>query len=178
MARDHVGEVVDDYLSGLYGQGKTVDDVGGIGAVVGAVEAALPRANRLAARAGTVYTTGQLQKLLPGIHASELRDQSVYNRVNARRLIAAKTSDGRVVYPAFQFVVRPGRVQVRNDVIDLWQLLPVPSDGRIDAWTSISWLNGPRKDLDGQTPLAWLDSHGLDQRLRRAAGQMRRRAAV
>lgn len=177
LARTNVGEVVDTYLSRLYDQGKSIDDVGGVDAVVGAVEAALPRVNRLAERAGTVYTTAQLQQLLPGVHAPAIRDQAIYNRTQSRRLIAAKTSDGRIVYPAFQFVVRPGRLQVRNDVIELWKLLPA-SEQRIDAWTLIAWLNGPRKDLEGQTPLEWLDGHGLDERLQRAAGQVRRRAAA
>jgi hypothetical protein len=173
-----VEELLDQYLSRLERHGRTLDDVGGAEAVLGAVEAALPAANSLAERAGKVYTTRQLQALLPGVHAEPLKDQAVYNRVKSRTLIGAKTSDNRWVYPAFQFQARPGRLQPRQDVLDLWQLLPPPDERRLDAWTLISWLGGPRRDLEGQTPLDWLDQHGIDVRLQRAAGQVRRRAAA
>lgn len=174
----NIEALLDRYLLRLERRGVTLDDVGGIEAVLGAIEAALPAANSLAERAGKVYTTKQLQTLLPGVHAEPLKDQAIYNRVRSRTLIGAKTADHRWVLPAFQFQARPGRLQPRQDVIDLWQLLPPPDERRVDAWTLISWLSGPRHDLDGQTPLEWLDQHGIDVRLQRAAGQLRRRAAV
>jgi hypothetical protein len=177
LTRD-VEALLERYLLRLEQRGVTLEDVGGMEAILGAVEAALPAANSLAERAGKVYTTRQLQTLLPGVHAEPLKDQAVYNRVRSRTLIGAKTADHRWVFPAFQFQARPGRLQPRQDVIDLWQLLPPADDRRVDAWTLISWLGGPRQDLAGLTPLQWLDQHGIDERLQRAAGQVRRRASV
>lgn len=170
--------LLDRWVGRLERRGQTIDDVGGVEAVVHAMEAALPVVNELARRAGPVHTTNQLRRLLPGVHAHPLGDQAVYNRVKARTLIGAKTMEGQWVYPAFQFQPRPGRLQPRDDVLTLWRLLPAVDQDRFDAWSLIAWLTGARRDLDGQAPLAWLDTHGIDDRLQRAAGQVRRRAAA
>ncbi len=169
--------VAEDCAAELASSGKDVDDLGGPDAVADAVRAVLPRVNRFVDRAGPVYTTGQLQVLLPGLKARKIGDQAVRNRLDKRRLIGAKTSDKRWVFPAYQFQVRPGRLVVREDVLELWNELPVGSD-TFDDWTLLAWMSGPRTDLDGNSPLQWLDDHGLDQRLKRAAGRVRARAAA
>lgn len=166
-----------DYASVLADAGKDLDDLGGAEAVETAVRAVLPRPNRFADRVGPVYTTGQLQRLLPGIDSDGISDQAVRNRLAAHTLIGIKTRDGRWVFPAWQFRVRPGRLTVRTDVIDLWRRLPV-DDGTLDAWTLMAWMTGARKDLDGLSPLEWLAEHGDDDRLARAAGRVRARAAA
>lgn len=169
--------VADDCAAELAASGKDLDDLGGPVAVASAVRAVLPRANRFAERVGPVYTTGQLQVLLPGLNAREISDQAVRNRLEHGRLIGAKTRDNRWVFPTFQFHVRPGKLDVRDEVLELWSQLPA-GDGTLDDWTLLAWLLGARKDLDGHSPLEWLDEHGLDQRLARATGRVRARAVA
>lgn len=164
------------YAKTLVRHGHDLDDIGGIEQVADTIEQALPRPNRFARRVGPIYTSGQLRRLLPGLHTDPVTDQAVRNRREAGRLVAFKTADDRWAFPAFQFTVRPGRLEPRADVIELWQLLPL--DSPLPTVDQAAWLTGPRRDLDGQTPLQWLDTHGLDEQLRRAAGQLRRRAAA
>jgi hypothetical protein len=179
--RTELDEVFDriarDYAGALASAGADLDDLGGVEAVDTAVRAVLPRPNRLAARLGPVYTTGQLQRLLPGSDAAAITDQAVRNRLAAHTLIGAKSRDGRWVFPAWQFRVRSGRLTVRDDVICLWRRLPV-GEGTFDDWTLLAWMTGPRRDLDGLSPLEWLDRHGDDARLTRAAGRVHARGAA
>jgi hypothetical protein len=53
----------------------------------------------------------------------------------------------------------------------------LPTD-RFDGWTVAAWITGSRRDLDAASPLEWLDTHGLDDRLQQAASDFRRRAAA
>lgn len=145
--------------------------------VAEAVAAVLPRPNRFVARLGPVYATGQLQRLLPGTSAKPVTDEAVRDRRQHGRLIGIKTRDGRWAYPTFQFRVAPGKLVPRDDVLALWNLLP-HEDPDVDALTLAAWLTGSRADLEGGTPLEWLDTRGLDERLRRAAGRVRRRLAA
>ena len=113
---------------------------------------------------------------LPGAGKSPISEQAVRSRIDSARLIAFKTADGRWAAPAFQFRVRPGGLEVREPVIALWRRLPV--GGPIAHVDLAAWLTGRRRDLENTTPLQWLEEHGLDDRLERAAGQVRRRAAA
>lgn len=129
--------------------------------------------DRLAERVGPCYRTAQLVRLLPE-SGQPITDEAVRARRRSGSLIGLRTRDRRWVYPAWQFRVRPGRLVVRDDVFDLWALLGTADD----PWSRAAWMGGRRRDLDGHSPLAWLQVHGLDERLRVAAGDRRRRAAA
>lgn len=128
---------------------------------------------RLAERVGPCYRTAQLVRLLPE-GGGPITDEAVRARRQSGHLIGLKTRDRRWVYPVWQFRTRPGRLVVRDDVLDLWGLLGADDD----PWSRAAWMTGRRRDLDGQDPLAWLEAHGLDERLRAAAGDRRRRVAA
>lgn len=137
---------------------------------------AFPRpanSERLAERVGPCFRTVQLVGLLPE-GGLPITDEAVRARRRSGHLIGLKTRDRRWVYPAWQFRTRPGRLVVRDDVHELWALLGADDD----AWSRAAWMSGPRRDLDGRSPLAWLETYGLHERLRSAAGDRRRRAAV
>jgi hypothetical protein len=152
---------------GTHGAGTSLADAGLLAAV-------LPdTSGRLADRVGPCYRTNQLVRLLPESGAA-ITDEAVRARRESGRLIGLRTRDRRWLYPAWQFRTRPGRLEVRADVLDLWQLLGHADD----AWSRAAWLTGPRADLAGESPLGWLDRHGLDRGLRAAAGDRRRRAAA
>lgn len=133
----------------------------------------LASSEQLAGRVGPCYRTSQLVRLLPA-SGQPITDEAVRARRQSGHLIGLKTRDRRWVYPAWQFRTRPGRLVVRDDVLDLWALLGADDD----PWSRAAWARGPRRDLDEHSPLAWLDIHGLDERLRAAAGDRRRRAAA
>lgn len=66
-----------------------------------------------------------------------------------RQLLALETSDGIVIYPAFQvdqFQLLPGLAEV------LGVFAGVPVDG----WTLSSWLLAPSESLDGLSVIDWL----------------------
>jgi hypothetical protein len=142
---------------------------------VEAMEGALPRRNRFAERAGLVYRTEQLRALLVGAGRPALTHEAVRQRGAQHRLVAAKTADRRWVWPAFQFRAESGRLVARDEVIALWRRLPHET---MSAWTLLGWLSGPRRDLDGRTPLDWVGGHGIDDRLEAAIGKLARRASA
>lgn len=134
-----------------------------------------PASSRWTERIGPVYTTGQLQRLLPGTGRKPISDEAVRDRCRNGRLIGFKTADGRWAWPAFQFVARQGRLEPAAEVIDLWQQLPW-RDGH--ALELISWMTGPRRDLEGVSPLDHVRAHGIDQRLEQAAARLAGRLAA
>lgn len=158
-----LSELADEYADRLAAAGSGLDDVGGAAGIADLVRAVLPRPNRFAARVGPVYSTGQLARLLPGTGAPSITDEAVRDRRRNRRLVGFKTADGRWAWPAWQFRTVPGRLVPRDEVIALWRLLP--DDGPSEL-TRIAWMTGAHRGLDGHSPRAWLDQHGLDDRLR------------
>lgn len=135
--------------------------------------AALPTSGTLPDRIGPCYRTVQLVRLLSETGRT-LTDEAVRARRRSGGLIGLRTRDRRWVYPAWQFHTRPGRLIVRDDVLALWGSL----GDHDDPWSRAAWLTGRRADLDRAHPLAWLDRHGLDSRLRAAAADRRRRTAA
>jgi hypothetical protein len=175
--RDLLGKelsrIAEEYAEQLDRAGTSLDDVGGVDGVAGLVRAVLPRFNRFVARVGPVYTTGQLQRLLPGAGAGPISDEAVRDRARKGRLIGFRTADRRWAWPAWQFRVQPGRLAPREEVLALWRLLP--ADGP-DELTRVAWLTGAHDDLDGRSPLAHLDAAGLDDRVTAAAHRWAARA--
>lgn len=125
------------------------------------------------ARVGAVYRTGQLQDLLSA--EGRISDEAVRSRMRNRKLIGFKTSDGRWAWPDWQFESDRGRLQPRQTVIALWNELD-PPEGR--ELTAISWMRGRRRDLEDETPLDYLDGHGVDAALHRAASRWHYRNAA
>lgn len=168
-------QVADEYATRLDAAGADLADLGGVDGIAALVRAVLPRPNRFVGRIGAVYATGQLARLLPGSDSAPITDEAVRDRHRNGRLIGFKTADGRWAWPAWQFSTAPGRLVTRQDVIALWRLLP--DDGPSEL-LRIGWLTGEHRSLDAQSPLWWLDHHGLDDRLRRAAGRWSGRLAA
>ncbi|CAN5471837.1 hypothetical protein BH23ACT7_BH23ACT7_10160 [soil metagenome] len=158
------------YLARLDRAGVSVADLGGVEALVDYMVSALPTPDVWNDRIGPFYTTGQLTRML-GVPGEQITGVAVRDRRDRGTLLGCRTADGKWVYPTFQFRGR----RVRDDVIGLLRQLPTD---RFDGWTVAAWITGPRRDLDGASPLRWLDTHGLDDRLRQAASRFRSRAAA
>jgi hypothetical protein len=91
---------------------------------------------------GPMYDADGVRTLL------RITKQAVSKR---QSLLALTTGNGRVVYPAFQFVgpkVVDGMAQIRA-------ILPKPL---VSPWTVASWLNSPERELDDQKPIDLLRS--------------------
>jgi hypothetical protein len=93
--------------------------------------------------------------------------QGINDLAKRRRLMALPASGGRVLYPAFQF--RNART-----LTGLHELLVELAACGVSAWTQASWFQSPQNELDDETPVAYLTSHGLDERV---LGSVRRLAA-
>ena len=171
---DRYLEALRPVLDDLADQGRLVGDPE---EVAGALAMVLPRPapSRWAERIGPVYTTGQLQRLLPGTGRKPISDEAVRDRCRNGRLIGFKTADDNWAWPACQFRPAAGQLQPDERVLELWQLLPWRDADQLEL---ISWLTGRRADLDGATPLQHLAEHGLDDQLREAAGRLAARVAV
>lgn len=171
---DRYLEALRPVLDDLADQGRLVGDPD---EVADALVMVLPRPapSRWAERIGPIYTTGQLQRLLPGPGRKPISDEAVRDRCRNGHLIGFKTADGRWAWPAFQFVVRQGWLEPAAEIIELWQQLPW-RDGH--ALELISWMTGPRRDLEGASPLDHVRGHGIDLRLEQAAGRLAGRLAT
>lgn len=103
------------------------------------------------------------------------RDQSRQNvsKLTARgSLLALRTEDDVLLYPAFQFD-DDGRTPSR-----LKELLRLLRSAISDDWTVALWLNNPQHALDGRTPIELLwDTSQADRVFTLAHDEVTRRAA-
>lgn len=134
--------------------------------------------NPLADRIGPCWTLKAAAERMPGQGGKHLSPERLRQRVKERTLVGLQTHDRYWVIPAWQLrATAMGHLTVRDDVAALWQLLPVDPD-RVSDWTLASWMAGPLGSLGGSSPLAWLDTHGLDRTLDNAARGVRARLAA
>jgi len=104
-----------------------------------------PDEDPLDARVGPFHDTAGVARLL-GVPETE-----VQTRREEHTLLAVPTSDGVWVYPAWQF----------NDREVIEALLPALRALReVDPWARAMWFVMANPDLDGTTPLEWLDGDG------------------
>lgn len=114
---------------------------------------------------GPVYTSGGVQSVL-GISRQQVAD-----RRQRGTIVAARTADGRWVYPVYQF--RDG--DLRPDVREVLDTLR--ATGAPDPWTLALWFPTDKVDLGGVSPLKLLDAGRLDTVLALAASTASRWAA-
>lgn len=126
-----------------------------------AVAPAVAPANKMAEQVGPeFYDTAGVTVVLAPPGADPISKQAVEHRRRRRTILALQTSDGRWIYPAWQFRdhdVMPGLAQV----------LAVFDDHA--NWSVGTWLTTPSKDLDGRTPVQWLDGGRDHEHLLRLA---------
>lgn len=79
--------------------------------------------------------------------------QALSDRVRRGTLLACRTGDGHLVYPAFQFArdgsVRPG----------ILEAVAVFQRHTVDGWTAAVWLTSPSPGLDGDSAVDYLVVH-------------------
>jgi hypothetical protein len=115
---------------------------------------------------GPLYGWSDVSEIL-GTVASR---QGVHDLAQRRRLLALPASGGRVLYPAFQF-------RGRRTIPGLQELLVILSSSGASGWTQASWFQSPQDELDGDTPVAYIAAHGLDEQVLSAASHVAGRLA-
>lgn len=114
---------------------------------------------------GPVYTSGGVQSVL------DISRQQVADRRQRGTIIAARTADGRWVYPVYQF--RDG--DLRPDVRQVLNTLR--STGAPDPWSLAIWFPTDKVELGGVSPLKLLDAGQIDAVVAHAASTASRWAA-
>lgn len=96
---------------------------------------------QLDAAVGPFYTPASMAEIL-----GESRS-SIYRRIAAGTVLAARLQNERWVCPTWQIV--DGAVQ--PDLVALWRRLTEAAD----EWTALLWLSAPSDDLRGLSPAQW-----------------------
>ena len=94
---------------------------------------------------GPFYGTPQVARFCGGISRQALAD-----RRERRTILGLKTSDGVVVYPAFQFDAKNQILRGFSEVLQAFRSVAV------DDWTIAGWLVSPSKALEGRSVVEWL----------------------
>ena len=123
-------------------------DVNALGApadVARQMMTALPQmqAHPWAKQIGPVYDTAGVAAMFGSSKAA------VSDRVQRGTLIGALTSNGRMVYPVFQFEGREVHPGIKN-------VLGAFKRSGLDGWAIASWFTVPAEGLGGQTPAQWI----------------------
>jgi len=130
-------------VEGARAAGRALPELGSADDLAERMLAALPILHPWDVQVGPFYDTAGLTGLLG------VSKQAVADRVRRGTLLAVTTSDGRVVYPAWQ-------LRGRTVLPGLARVLAVLTPAAGDAWTVAAWLTTPAADLEGMTPARWL----------------------
>src|SRR3954468_18562733 len=140
----------------LAAQGRTLGDLGDLDELAARMVSALPTQHPYDEPLGPFYDTTGLVSWL-GISR-----QAVADRVRRGTLLACRTQDGHLVYPAWQFArdgaVRPGVVEAVGEF----------ARRGTDGWSTALWLTTPSDVFGGQSAVDYLVVH----RASRAAVQL------
>jgi hypothetical protein len=115
----------------------------GPAAIAARMLAAVPRAHVYDETIGPFHTSEGVRTLL-GVSR-----QAVHDRVRRGTLLQVRTSDGVLLYPAFQFDGADVPARLRS-------ALTAFRDAPVDGWAIASWFSVPAEELDDLTPRQWL----------------------
>lgn len=141
--RDRLHERAD----ALAEQGRSLSSLGDLDELADSMVAALPDVHPWGSAIGSFYDTAGLMQWL-GVSRQALGD-----RVRRGTLLACRTSDGHLLYPALQFG-RNG--QVRPGVVDA---IGVLTRAGADGWTVAVWLTTPTPVFEDQSAVDYLVVH-------------------
>jgi hypothetical protein len=118
----------------------------------------------LDAEIGPFYDTAGVQSLL-----GRVSKQAVADRRAKHTVLAMKTSEGRWIYPTFQFT---------GQAVDPALVPAIRAFADSPAWSAALWFVTPNPDLEGEvTPVAWAragrPAEALERSARRTAQEWR-----
>jgi len=139
--------------------GRSLSEFGSAEELAERMLRAVPSVSRWNDVLGPFYSTAQVAKICGGVSRQALAD-----RRERRTILGLKTSDGVVVYPAFQF-------DSKNQIVrGLSEILQAFRGVEVDDWTIAGWLVSPSKALEGNSVVDWLR---LDREIEPALGLAR-----
>lgn len=144
--RELLNTLADGLDSGRYDGVLAVADSSDILTLADRMLAGLPTKHPLDATIGPFYDTAGLVSWL------EISRQAIHKQIKNRHLLAMKSSDGVVLYPAFQFDTSGQALPNLQNVLELID----PQN--TDSWGSALWLVTPATALDGASPAVALRS--------------------
>ncbi len=131
----------------LAAQGRDLGDLGDLDELAARMVSALPTQHPYDEPLGPFYDTTGLVSWL-GVSR-----QAVADRVRRGTLLACRTQDGHLVYPAWQFArdgaVRPGVVEAVGEFVRRGA----------DGWSTALWLTTPSDVFGGQSAVDYLVVH-------------------
>ncbi|HEY3050615.1 MAG TPA: hypothetical protein VGJ40_02740 [Gaiellaceae bacterium] len=133
---------------GITGEEEELEDpsaLGRRGALLAASELVWSR------HLGPLYTSKQVRELM-----GRGTRQSVSELVKRGRLLALPQPDGRLAFPAFQFIAGGRRVR------GLERILEAFAGAAETPYTIASWFVTPEPLLEGKTPAEWLRGGGSE----------------
>lgn len=143
----HVRKALRERGTSFAKHGRSLEDIGPAEELARKMVGVVPEPSRWDDLLGPFYTTAKVSQILGGVSR-----QAVADRRERRTLLGLKTSDGVLVYPAFQF-------DERNEILPgLPEVLQVFRGNRSDDWTLAGWLRSPSRALEGRSPVEWLRS--------------------
>ncbi|WP_448073901.1 hypothetical protein [Georgenia yuyongxinii] len=108
------------------------------------IASVLPHEDPAAEAIGPVYGTADLVSWL------DVSKQGLNQKARAGGILAFKTADGHMLYPAWQLddngTVRPGVSAVLRELMR----------GGMGGLTNALWFAAPNRSLDGTSPAQWL----------------------
>ncbi len=96
--------------------------------------------------------------------ALRLTPDALRTRCVTGTVLGLTTADGRQVYPVSQFQRQDGQVEVKPALVTVLQALC-----DFDPWTVATLLHTPAPELDGASPLSWVNSGASPEPLARLA---------
>ncbi|PPH86334.1 hypothetical protein C5C95_15045 [Rathayibacter sp. AY1B7] len=114
--------------------------------------AGMREANRVNTQLGAFYTIDRVMTVLGNVSR-----QAVNERVKSNRLLRVQTSDGKLLFPAFQFQATGG---VHPQLSKVLQILLASGE---DGWTIAYWLTTPIEQFGGRTALDVIGSRETDE---------------
>lgn len=138
-------------IDDLARQGRSLRSLGDLDDLAASMVAALPNVHPYDSALGPFYDTGGLIQWL-GVSRQALAD-----RVHRGTLLACRSEDGHLLYPALQF----GRTgQVRPGVVDAVGIL---ARAGADGWAVGAWLTTASSAFDGESAVDYLVVHRSSQ---------------
>ncbi len=146
-----VERLLEERIAALAEQGRSLRSLGDLEELAATMVAALPTVHPHDTALGPFYDTSGLIQWL------RVSRQALADRVHRGTLLACRSADGHLLYPALQF----GRTgQVRPGVVDAVGIL---ARSGADGWTIGTWLTSPTPAFDGQSAVDYLVVHRSSQ---------------
>lgn len=134
--RDELRAVVEEFLDSVSAEELSSLQASGLREAL-AREAS--RQQMFASRFGPFLSTARVERLLG------VTRQAISKKVAKGQLLRATTTDGKAVYPRFQFVGQG----ISQPLLSVARVL---REGGLDEWSILYWLTAPQPELHGLTP--------------------------